>query len=168
MTFIPGHGAVPHVSVMVSPPLQLLPPYWGMGLVQLRDLDLWPVLQVTEHALHDPQSDHPPWTECKKCWASVRGVNDPCSLYKFPSCLLLLSLFCRLLLFHFFPCSFLICRCSPLLFFVLLHDIFLAPFFLCSMLPFYHFWCSLLQDYLFSAPCSFTDFTACSLLLCVK
>ncbi len=69
--------------------------------------------------------------------------------------------------FSFFcaPCSFFIFHLAPG-FFILLH----APFHDLPLLhaPFCNFLCSLLQDYDFSAPCSFTYFTACSLFLCVK
>ncbi len=95
------------------------------------------------------------------------GVHAPCSFYNFPSCPLLLSIFCPLLLFHLFPahfsffcapCSFSIFPPAPCSFF----KFSTAP---CSFLPFLVL---LARGLHLSASCSFTYSTACSLLLCVK
>ena len=69
------------------------------------------------------------------------------------------------------PFSFFCAPCSFLIFFLLLQDFPIAP---CSFLEFssapcsfLSFWCSLLRDYHFLAPCSFTYFMVCCVLLCV-
>ncbi len=102
-----------------------------------------------------------------RCEPLLGGVHAPCSFYNLPSCSLLLSIFCPLLLFCFFPapfsffcfpCSFLIFPLAPCSFFKLST----AP---CSFLPFLVL---LAPGLHLSAPCSFTYSTACFLLLCVK
>ncbi len=91
-------------------------------------------------------------------WATneplLGGVHAPCSLYNFPSCSLLLSIFCPLLLFRFFPAPFSFFLCSLLLF----------NFSSCSMLLFQTFHCSLLLFTIFGAACSRITLV-CSLLL---
>ncbi len=87
-------------------------------------------------------------------WASVRGVHAPCSFYNFPACSLLLSIFCPLLLFRFFPAPFPF-FCAPCSFLIFP----LAP---CSFFQIFH--CSMLLFTIFGAPCSRITLV-CSLLL---
>lgn len=46
-------------------PLQLRPPYWGVGLEQLRERVFVPPAHVTVHESHDVQTVQPPSTKRK-------------------------------------------------------------------------------------------------------
>ncbi len=99
------------------------------------------------------------------------GVHAPCPFYNFPSCSLLFSIFCPLLLSRFFPapfsffcapCSFFIFPLAPCSFFKFSTD----P---CSFLPFLVLLAPGLHlsaplPILRLAPCSFVSNRACSLL----
>ena len=59
--YLPGQGLLPRQSSFsVYGPLQLFPPYIGLGLLHIRDLILYPRPQVTGHGLQELQSDQPP------------------------------------------------------------------------------------------------------------
>ncbi len=126
-------------------------------------------------------SSYKPRQTCKHsmnsaCIGPLLGrVHAHCFFHNFLLALTqLLSNFCHLLPFHLFPCSFFIfCASCSLLILSLAPGFFscsmlLFRIFLSSILLFYNFWCSSLQDYQLSAPCSFIYFMACSLLLCVN
>ena len=64
-TYLPGHGPASQPPDELTSPLQVFPPYAGVGFVQLLDLECVPEVQLTEHAPQEPQPAHPPWTANK-------------------------------------------------------------------------------------------------------
>ena len=57
---MPLHGMMLHFSVSDAIPGQVLPPYFGAGLVHVLVRDFLPPPQLTEQEVHFDQDDQPP------------------------------------------------------------------------------------------------------------
>ena len=58
-----GQAWVLQLPFSMELPEHWFPPNCGVGLLHDRDLDLDPPPQFTEHSLHPPHPDQPPWTK---------------------------------------------------------------------------------------------------------